>query len=84
MEDGRIFLKSLRDTSFNKDLSNEPTFGLIHLAGQNLLRKVFPPTQTPEKKNGQHICSKTCCVYYLTGQNFILMDFSQNIKLLMQ
>jgi hypothetical protein len=36
MEDGRIFLKDHRDTSFNKDLSNEPTFGLIHLAGQYL------------------------------------------------
>jgi hypothetical protein len=34
MGDGRIFLKSLRDASFNKDLSNEPTFGWIHLAGQ--------------------------------------------------
>jgi hypothetical protein len=33
---GRIFLKSLRDTSFNKDLSNEPNFGRIHLAGQYL------------------------------------------------
>jgi hypothetical protein len=33
MEDGRIFLKNLRDTSSNKDLSNEPNFGLIHLAG---------------------------------------------------
>jgi hypothetical protein len=36
MGDGRIFLKILRDTSFNKDLSNEPNFGLIHLAGQYL------------------------------------------------
>ncbi len=34
--DGRIFLKNLRDTSFNKGLSNEPTFGRIHLAGQDL------------------------------------------------
>jgi hypothetical protein len=34
MGGGRIFLKSLRDTSFNKDLSNEPNFGLDHLAGQ--------------------------------------------------
>jgi hypothetical protein len=33
MEDGRIFLKSRPDTSFNKDLSNEPTFRRIHLAG---------------------------------------------------
>ena len=37
MGDRRIFLKSLRDTSFNKDLSNEPTFGRIHLTGQYLL-----------------------------------------------
>ncbi len=28
------FFIILRDTSFNKDLSNEPNFGLIHLAGQ--------------------------------------------------
>jgi hypothetical protein len=33
---GRIFLKSLGDTSINKDLLNEPYFGLIHLAGQYL------------------------------------------------
>jgi hypothetical protein len=26
MGDGRIFLKNLRDASFNKDLSNEPNF----------------------------------------------------------
>jgi hypothetical protein len=36
MEDGQIFLKNLPDTSFNYDLSIEPTFGLIHLAGQYL------------------------------------------------
>ena len=36
MGDGRIFLKSLCDTSFNKDLLNEPNFGRIHLAGQYL------------------------------------------------
>ncbi len=30
------FLKNLCNTSFNKDLSNEPTFGLIHIAGQYL------------------------------------------------
>jgi hypothetical protein len=36
MGDGRIFLKSRRDVSFKKGLSNEPTFGLIHLAGQYL------------------------------------------------
>ncbi len=33
---GRIFLKNLCDTTFNKDLSNEPNFGQIHLAGQYL------------------------------------------------
>jgi hypothetical protein len=32
MEDGWIFLKNHCNTSFNKDLPNEPTFGLIHLA----------------------------------------------------
>ncbi len=31
---GRIFLKSLRDTFFNKDRWNEPNFSRIHLAGQ--------------------------------------------------
>jgi hypothetical protein len=38
MEDGSrwIFLKNLRETSFNKDLSNEPNFSRIHLAGQYL------------------------------------------------
>jgi hypothetical protein len=36
MGDRRIFLKNRRDVSFNQDLSNEPTFGLIHLAGQYL------------------------------------------------
>ncbi len=29
MGDGRIFLKSRRDASFNKDLSNEPNLSLI-------------------------------------------------------
>jgi hypothetical protein len=36
MGDGRIFLKSRRDASFNKDLSNEPNLDRIHLAGQYL------------------------------------------------
>ncbi len=37
MGGGRIFLKSLHATSFSKDLSNEPSFGRIHLTGQYLL-----------------------------------------------
>ncbi len=36
MGDGRIFLKTRRDVSFKKGLSNEPTFSLINLAGQYL------------------------------------------------
>jgi hypothetical protein len=36
MGDGRIFLKSRRYASFNKDLSNEPNFDRIHLVGQYL------------------------------------------------
>jgi hypothetical protein len=41
MEGGRIILKSRRNISFKKVLWNEPTFGLIHLAGQYLSWK-FP------------------------------------------
>ncbi len=36
MGDGRIFLKTRRDASFNKDLSNEANFDRIQLAGQYL------------------------------------------------
>ncbi len=36
MGGGRIYLKNLRDTTFNKNLSNEPNFGGIHLAWQYL------------------------------------------------
>jgi hypothetical protein len=36
MGDGRIFLKSFRASLFNDDLTNEPNFGRIHLAGQYL------------------------------------------------
>ncbi len=32
----RIFLKTFRASLFNDDLSNEPNFGRIHLAGQYL------------------------------------------------
>jgi hypothetical protein len=34
MGDGRIFLITRSDGSFKKGQSNEPTFGLIHIAGQ--------------------------------------------------
>jgi len=33
---GRIFLKTFRASLFNDDLSNEPNFGQIHLAGQSI------------------------------------------------
>ncbi len=36
MGGGRIFLKTFRASLFNDDLSNEPNFGRIHLAGQYL------------------------------------------------
>ncbi len=36
MGDGRIFLKNRLASLFNDDLSNEPNFGRIHLAGQCL------------------------------------------------
>jgi hypothetical protein len=41
MTDGRIFLKIFRASLFNDDLSNEPNFGRIHLAGQYLSVNVF-------------------------------------------
>jgi hypothetical protein len=41
MGDRRIFLKTGRDAYFNKDLSNEPNFDRIHLAGQYLLNVYF-------------------------------------------
>jgi hypothetical protein len=36
MEGGQIFPKNLRAFFFNDDLTNEPNFGQIHLAGQYL------------------------------------------------
>jgi hypothetical protein len=36
MGGGQLFLKNLCDTTFKKDLSNEPNFGRIHLAEQYL------------------------------------------------
>jgi hypothetical protein len=36
MGNGQIFLKTRHDPSFNKDLSNEPNFDRIHLAGRYL------------------------------------------------
>ncbi len=36
MGDERIFLKTGRNASFNEDLSNEPNYVRIHLAGQYL------------------------------------------------
>ncbi len=37
LDGGRAdFAKKLRNASFNKDLSNEPNFDRIHLAGQYL------------------------------------------------
>jgi hypothetical protein len=41
MGGGPIFLKSRCDVFFHKDLSNEPNFDWIHLAGQYLY-KTFP------------------------------------------
>jgi hypothetical protein len=43
MGDGRIFLKTRCNASFNKDLSNEPYFDRIHLAGQYLQTQLYDP-----------------------------------------
>jgi hypothetical protein len=45
MGDGRIFPKSRRDTSINKDLSNEPNFDRIHRAGQHHVRMNYKDTK---------------------------------------
>ncbi len=45
MGGGRIFLKNLRDTTFNKDLWHEPNFARIHISGQKAL---FHPSPTPK------------------------------------
>ncbi len=39
--DGGIFLKTCRDTFFNKDLWNEPNFDRSHLAGQYLKKLAY-------------------------------------------
>ncbi len=39
----QIFLKTFRSSLFNEDLSNEPNFGRIHLAGQYLYIKMYSP-----------------------------------------
>jgi hypothetical protein len=41
MGGGRIFLKNLCDTSFDKDLSNEPSYGRIHLAGHTFKQLLY-------------------------------------------
>ncbi len=52
MGDGRIFLKTLCDTSFNKDLSNEPDFGLIHLSEQ-YLKTAWTNEHSPAQTSGR-------------------------------
>ncbi len=39
---GGDFLKNLPDITFNKDLSNEPNFGRIHLAGHYMYIGIIP------------------------------------------
>ncbi len=53
MGDGRIFLITRCDVSFNKVLWNEPTFGRIHLAGQYLFKRT---RNQPLKQTQQQNC----------------------------
>jgi hypothetical protein len=56
LDGGRAdFSKKPHDASFNKDLSNEPTFGQIRLAGQYLER------DTLSKETRKTIASKIKC-----------------------
>ncbi len=52
MGDGRIFLKSRRDASFNEDLWNEPNLGWIHLASTFKFLS-----------NENDAANSTCCTY---------------------
>ncbi len=50
MGEGRIFLKIFRASSlFNDELSNEPNFGRIHLAGQSTFKDIFYKKGTIDK-----------------------------------
>ncbi len=61
--DGRIFLKNLSVASFNKDLSNEPTFGWIHLAGQYLYVRVSALTEVINRYRRVSILSNVQVLY---------------------
>ncbi len=43
----QVFLKTFRASLFNEDLSNEPNFGWIHLAGQSLYTFEDKPPNPP-------------------------------------
>ncbi len=67
MGGGHIFLKTRRDVSFIKVLWNEPTFGLIHLAGQYL------ETSTGEQANGKLNLANSAAVYLALHSPLVLI-----------
>ncbi len=56
MGDGRIFLKTCCDASFNKYLSNEPNFDLIHLAGQYTVTRRSAEFRHPARMKQDSSC----------------------------
>ncbi len=60
MGGGQIFLKTFRTSLFNDDLSNEPNFGLIHLAGEYLSSLA----ENDSKKVRYQYCSHFTLILY--------------------
>ncbi len=75
MGDGWIFLKTRRDVSFNKVLSNEPNFGRIHLTGQYL----YSCFSSSLCSCFNYICFS--CFFYLTASvHFLLHGFRWKMR----
>ncbi len=81
MGDRRIFLKTRCDTSFNKDLSNEPNFDRIHLAGPYLysVRNEYSPQLSKLLYNFQ-LKNKEALQYFEgLSEDVGRADFSKNL-----
>ncbi len=71
MGGGQIFLKTRRDASFNKDLSNEPTFDWIHLAGQYLRgSRQLVYSATAESNGFKNSVSFVCLIWRVWRSGF--------------
>ncbi len=76
MGDGRIFLKTRRDVSFKKGLSNEPTFGLIHLVGQYLYGNPVGAVAESYMTNGSSYMTKYLRISSYIRKPFLIYGFA--------